>query len=147
MAANYKDKGADKPRDVVSVESKDELGESNVTDQRSSTDLERNRQDAEAADGVGAQGVRAGRGRDGGAGEQGRDETQDEGGERGVESVSGHETAIDGERGDLEIYAGTPPTESSIARDRLDQRSDSSGVDGLPVESDATSVAEDIAGG
>ena len=145
MAGRYKDQGADKPRDVVSVESKDELGESNVTDRRSSSYLERHRQDAEVADGVGAEGVRDGRGRDGGIRGQGIQESEDAGGAGGGVGISGSEADISGERGDLEIYAGTPPSESSIAGDSVNRGSDSSGLDGSPVESDAASVAEELA--
>lgn len=93
---------------------------------------------------MGEEGVRAGRDGDGGAGRPGVEGIEAEGGARGGRGISGREAAPAGERGDLEIYTGASPTEASIARDSLDQRSDSSGLDGAPVESDATSVTEEL---
>lgn len=145
MAGRYKEQGADSKRDVVAFESKNELGESNVTDKRSGTNLERNSGNADTSNGVGTQGVRDGRNGDGGAGGQGVLDTESEGGARRSDGVSGRDAATDGERGNLEIYAGSSPDEAGIARDSVNQRSDSAGVDGPPIESDATSVAEELA--
>lgn len=145
MAGRYKDQGADSRRAVAEVESKDELGERNVTDKRSGTSLERDSADTNTSDGVGAQGVRDGRNGDGGTGGQGVLDSESEGGSRRSDGVPGRDAAADGERGNLEIYTGASPDEASIARDRVDQRSDSTGVDGPPIESDATSVAEELA--
>ena len=145
MAGRYKEQGADSKRDVVAFESKDELGESNVTDKRSGTGLERDSENTNTSDGVGAQGVRDGRNGDGGAGRQGVLDTEGEGGARRSDGISGRNAASDGERGNLEIYTGAPANEASIARDSVNQRSDSAGVDGPPIESDATSVAEELA--
>lgn len=145
MAGRYKDQGADKAKDVIAVESKDDIGEGNVTDERSSTSLERNSPDTETQDGVGAQGVRTGRGRNGSTGEQGVQTSENEGGTRGSSVLPGRETVAIGERSDSEIYTGAAPSEASIARDSVNQRSDSSGLDGAPIESDATSVTEELA--
>jgi hypothetical protein len=147
MAGRYKDQGADKPRDVVSVESKDELGESNVTDKRSSTNLERDSENADPEDDLGEESISDGRGGNVESGGQGIRGAETKGGTRGSSSISGREAVADGEYSDLEIHSGDTGsvTPASIARDSLNQRSDSSGLEGSPVESDAASVIDELA--
>lgn len=94
---------------------------------------------------MGAKSVLSGRNRNGGVGRPRVRDAEIASGSRRGDGIPGHDAVADGERGDLEIYAGSPPTEISITRDSLDQRSDSSGVDGAPIESDATSVIDEVA--
>jgi hypothetical protein len=145
MAGRYKDQGADSKRDVVAFESKDELGEENGTDQRSSTNLERDSENAEATDGLGEKGVSTERRTDGGT--RGQGSNQSEGERFSSDVVHGRETVASGERSDLKVHTGQgrPVTEVGTARDSFDQRGDSVSFYGTPIESDAASVAQELA--
>ena len=129
MAGKYGDKASTK-REVISVESLNELnGDTNEPDQRSSTNLERDRQDAITQDGVRADG-----GRDGGIGEPGiRQPDQDDAGQRG-ERVPGREAVAGGTEGDFSPFADPAGTEDGTAGSELDQRSGDLGFDGPTIE-------------
>ncbi len=145
MAGRYRDQGADSARVVVAVENKKELEVVNGNDQHRGSNLERDSQDANVADGMGEEGVRNERGgnRDGrGSGIQ---DSQGEGGPRGGVSVSGREAVSSRERGDLEIYTGAPGVPASTAGNGVSVGSDSDSFNGSPIESDSAGVIEEVA--
>lgn len=114
----------------------------NVNDQRGSTDLERNRTDADAQDGMGAQDVRAGRDGDGRAGEQRVPGSQEGDRPMGSGELFGHEASAVGEHGYLEIYTGATTVSPGSAGSRVSLGSGDAGLDGAPIEQDATEATE-----
>jgi len=156
MAGRYKDQGADKPAAVAAVESKDEIsawstmetgGIDNGPEQRSGADLERDSEDADPEDGMGAQGVRSGRSGDVGARESGVSGAEAQGRAGGSGSLFGPEAPAAGEPGDQSIYtgAGRSNVEAGAAGSGVDSGSDSAGVDGSPVEPESTDLFAELA--
>jgi hypothetical protein len=159
MAGRYKEQGADKVTVVAAVESKAELADNaaastmenggidNGPDQRSSTDLERDSEDADPADGLGEDGVRAGRSGDVGARESGVSGTEAEGGPGRSGSLFGPEAPAAGEPGDQSIYtgAGRPVVEAGAAGSGIDSGSDSDSIDGSPIEPATTDLFAELA--
>lgn len=130
---------ADETAELVGMQPQEQ---NDVTDERGSRDLEQDRRDAGAEDGLGAQGVRAEPGRDGEAGGRGVRAPEGEGRSRRGGELPGREAAPAGKRGDLAVYTGGTDVSGSAARSDLDRRSADPGIDGAPVEPDA---AESIA--
>jgi hypothetical protein len=141
-----KEIGGDK-REAMSYDSIEELENTDVIDQRSSPDLERNRQDAEAQDGVGEEGVSPGRDGDGVARGPGVQGTEGEGrAGRGRGRADG-EAAPVGKRGDQSVYRGASEPAPGSAGSRVDSGSGDAGIDGMPVEPDAASQTRNLAQG
>lgn len=124
-----------------------ETGDTNEPDQRSSTDLERNRQDARTQDGMGEEVVRNDSGSDGGTGKQGILQPDKEGSGKRSERVPGRETVASGTQGDLSPFADAAGTEDGIAGSGLDQRSSDLGFDGQTIEPAGTEATDSTAQG
>ena len=129
------------------VENKQELEAENVYDKRSGTDLERDSEDADPEDAMGAPDVQDDREPDGGSGERGIPVAETASGERGGDGLRGRETATAGERGDQSIYTGTgrPGSAASAAGSDFDSGSDSAGLDGAPIEPEAADFFGELA--
>jgi hypothetical protein len=148
MAGRYKDQGADSAKAVVSVEDRKELEAQNVTNERSGADLERDSQDANIADGMGAQGVPVGAGGNGGAGRPGVAGSGAEGSQpAGGNGLRDGEAVIAGERGNLEVHTGATKLSPGSAGNSVDLGGDSVGVGGLPIEPDAAGRIKEAARG
>lgn len=119
----------------------------NGIDERSSTDLERNRQDADTADGMGTQGIRHERHGTGGTGGSGIQADPGEIQLRSGGELRGDDAASPGERGDLEIYTGAPRVSRGSAGSSVDQRGGDAGIAGAPVEPDAAKATRELATG
>lgn len=124
-----------------------ETGDTNEPDQRSSTDLERNRQDSGTQYGMGEEGVRNDGRSDGGTGEQGiRQSDQDGAGQRS-ERVSGREASTTGAQGDFSPFAEKPGTEERASGSDDGSGSGSLGFDGPTIEPEGTSQTDAVAQG
>ena len=159
MAGRYKDQGADKVTVVAAVESKAELADNaaastmesgdidNGPDQRSSTDLERDSEDADPADGLGEDGIRPGRSGDVGDRESRVSGTEAQGRAGSGSSLFGPEAPASGEPGDQSIYtgAGRSDVEAGAPGSGVDSRSDSDSLDGSPIEPAATDLFAELA--
>jgi GGDEF domain-containing protein len=139
--------GAQAAKDSDTIQTED----TDVTDQRSGADLERNRADAEAADRVGEGDLSPEPGTDGGAGERGVPADEGEGHTpRGGVGVSGPEAVAAGERGDFSPYS---EDEQSLAEDGPagsddGERGGDAGLDGLaPDHIPAETVGAAATGG
>lgn len=141
-----KEIGGDK-REAMAYDSIEEItqGDGNEPDQRSSTNLERDSRDAEAADELGAQGVRAGRDGDGRPGERGIPGAEGESRAGSGDGLSGREAPAAGERGNQQIYTGAPDVPAGSAGSRVDSGSDSAGLNGAPIEPNSTAFVEELA--
>jgi len=123
-------------------------GLANVTNERSGSDLERDSQDANIADGMGAQGVPVGAGGNGGAGRPGVAGSGAEGNQpAGGNGLRDGEAAIAGERGNLEVHTGETKLSPGSAGNSVDLGGDSVGVGGLPIEPDAAGRIKEAARG
>jgi hypothetical protein len=123
-------------------------GLANVTNERSGSDLERDSQDANIADGMGAQGVPVGAGGNGGAGRPGVAGSGAEGNQpAGGNGLRDGEAAIAGERGNLEVHTGATKLSPGSAGNSVDLGGDSVGVGGLPIEPDAAGRIKEAARG
>jgi hypothetical protein len=123
-------------------------GLANVTNERSGANLERDSQDANIADGMGAQGIPVGTGGNGGTGRPG---VAGSGAERsqpaGGNGLRDGEAAIAGERGNIEVHTGATKLSPGSAGNSVDLGGDSVGVGGLPIEPDATGRIKEAARG
>ena len=117
----------------------------NVTNERSSASLESDSSNSKAADNMGQASLLDGWAGDGGSGRPGLFGAETEGGLAGSQRVSGHEAAATGERGDLEIYTGSPELSPGSAGNSVDLGSGSGSINGSPVESDSAEVTEELA--
>nr|HNI20744.1 DEAD/DEAH box helicase family protein [Nitrospira sp.] len=124
-------------RDVVSVESKTELEQGNVPDERSGTDLERDSENAATENGVGKKGVRDGSGRDGGAGGPGVPGAETTGSSGSGVGIPGPEALADRAASDNEVYVGAPGVSPGASGDSVSQRGGDLRLDGPPIEPDA----------
>ena len=124
-------------RDVVSVESKTELEQGNVPDERSGTDLERDSENAATENGVGKKGVRDGSGRDGGAGGPGVPGAETTGSAGSGFGIPGPEALADRAASDNEVYVGSPGVSPGASGDSVSQRGGDLRLDGPPIEPDA----------
>jgi hypothetical protein len=123
-------------------------GLANVTNERSGADLERDSQDANIADGMGAQGVPVGAGGNGGAGRPGVAGSGAEGSQpAGGNGLRDGEAVIAGERGNLEVHTGATKLSPGSAGNSVDLGGDSVGVGGLPIEPDAAGRIKEAARG
>lgn len=147
MAGKYGDKATSK-KEVINVDSIDEIKEyQHVTDERSSPNMESNSQDANAKNSVGAQGVSNEPGRNDRVRESGVSNTESQARPSGSNSVLGRETPIVGERGNSEIHTRISDAEASAFRDSISERSGNRGIDGAPVEPEATERINEVAQG
>lgn len=139
-----KEIGGDK-REAMAYDSIEELEKENVTDERSSTDLERDRTDAGTEDGVGQESVQTGRDVDGRTGRRGVEGAEGDARERGGERGGVDEAVSTGERSDQQIYAGAPEPGPGSAGSNVDLGSGDAGIAGLPVEPRAAERIADLA--
>jgi len=138
MAGKYGDQ-ATKKRDVVNIESIEELQESdNVNDKRSSANLESDSGQPEPTNGMGAQNVQDGRNENSGSGKQRVSNAENESDAQGSNSLFDSQTIVTGERGNSEIYTGKSPTQSGLARDSDNRGSGDGSFTGTPIEPPAT---------
>lgn len=141
--------GGDK-REAMAYDSIEELEagqqeNENVANERGSTDLESNRQNAGIENQVGQDGLPSGRDGDGRTGGQGVQGTQGEGRPGGSGVDSGREAAPAGERGDLKIYTGPSDVSGSAPGDRVDLGSRVDSIGRTPAEPDATKATKSAA--
>jgi hypothetical protein len=147
MAGKYKDQATSK-KDVVNVESLEELqGNSNVTNERSSTDLERDSGNAGTSNEVGAESIQAGRAGNGRTGRSGVQGTETESGSGSSEIVPNSETISIREQSNIEVQTGQSPSDASIARDSVNRGSGDSGITGQPIEPEAAERIDEVAQG
>lgn len=147
MAGKYKDQATSK-KDVVNVESLEELqGNSNVTNERSSTDLERDSGNAGTSNEVGEESVQDGRAGNGRTGRSGIQGTETESGSGSSEIVPNSETISIGEQSNIEVQTGQTPSDASIARDSINRGSGDSGLTGQPIEPEAAERIDEVAQG
>lgn len=119
----------------------------NGTDERGDDGVEPDRRDAEAQDGMGAEGLRDGARGDAAGRGRGVQGAQGDGGARRGGQLPGRQAAPAGERGDLTVYTGATDVPGSAARSDLDRRSADPGIDGAPVEPDAAESVKAAARG
>jgi LmbE family N-acetylglucosaminyl deacetylase len=124
-------------RDVIGVESKTELEQENVTDERGRIDLERDSQNQNAENGVGKEGIRNGSGPNGRSGGQGVPDAEKDGGGDGGVGISGHEALAAGAASDNAIHTGSPGLSPGSAGNSVSVGSGDLRIDGPPIEPDA----------